>query len=129
MGRDIVATSNAPAAVGPYSQGVKAGNLIFTAGQVGLDPATGRLVEGGIEAETRQTLENISAILEAAGSSLSQVVKTTVYLQNIPDFPAMNEVYGEFFADDPPARATAGAAALPLGALVEIAATASIAAG
>ena len=129
MGRDTVATSNAPAALGPYSQAVKAEDFVFTAGQVGLDPTIGRLVEGGIEAETRQTLENISAILEAAGSSLSQVVKTTVYLQNFSDFPAMNKVYGEFFADDPPARAGAGVAALPLGALVEIDAVAVLGTG
>ncbi len=126
MAKKIIATDEAPAAVGPYSQGVQVGKLIFTAGQGGLDPATGRLVEGGIEAQTRQTLKNLSSILQAAGSSLSQVVKTTVFLQNIADFQTMNRVYAEFFADHPPARSTVQVAALPLGALVEIEAVAIV---
>jgi len=126
MAKKIIATDEAPAAVGPYSQGVQVGKLIFTAGQGGLDPATGRLVEGGIEAQTRQTLNNLSSILQAAGSSLSQVVKTTVFLQNIADFQTMNRVYAEFFADHPPARSTVQVAALPLGALVEIEAVAIV---
>jgi len=126
MAKTIITTNKAPAAVGPYSQGVRAGELIFTAGQAGLDPTTGRLVEGGIEAQTRQTLENLSSILQAAGSSLSQVVKTTVFLKDITDFQAMNRVYAEFFGDDPPARSTVQVAALPLGALVEIEAVAVV---
>jgi 2-iminobutanoate/2-iminopropanoate deaminase len=126
MTKSIVATGNAPAAIGPYSQGVQVGNLVFTAGQGGLDPATGRMVEGGIEAQTRQTLQNLSSILKAAGSSLSQVVKTTVFLQDIADFQAMNGVYAQLFGDHPPARTTVQAAALPLGALVEIEAVALV---
>ena len=126
MAKTIIFTDQAPAAVGPYSQGVQAGNLIFTAGQGGLDPTTGRLVEGGVEAQTRQTLKNLSAILQAAGSSLSQVVKTTVFLQDIADFQTMNRVYAEFFDDHPPARSTVQVAALPLGALVEIEAVAIV---
>jgi 2-iminobutanoate/2-iminopropanoate deaminase len=126
MSKTMVATDKAPAAVGPYSQGVKVGNLVFTAGQGGLDPATGRMVEGGVEAQTQQTLRNLSAILEAAGSSVSQVVKTTVFLQDIADFQTMNRVYAEFFGGQPPARTTVQAAALPLGALVEIEAVAVV---
>ena len=125
-GKTIIATEKAPAAVGPYSQGVQVGNLLFTAGQGGVDPATGRLAEGGIEAETRQTLKNLGAILRAAGSSPSQVVKTTVFLQDIADFQAMNRVYAEFFGDGPPARTTVQVAALPLGILVEIEAVAIV---
>jgi 2-iminobutanoate/2-iminopropanoate deaminase len=126
MAKAIIATDKAPAAVGPYSQGIQVGNLIFTAGQGGLDPATGRMVAGGIEAQTQQTLQNLSTILEAAGSSLPQVVKTTVFLQDIADFQAMNGVYAQFFGDHPPARTTVQAAALPLGALVEIEAVAIV---
>lgn len=126
MTKTIIATDKAPAAVGPYSQGVQVANLIFTAGQGGLDPSTGRLVEGSVEAQTRKTLENLSAILQAAGSSLSQVVKTTVFLQDIADFQTMNRVYAEFFGDHPPARSTVQVAALPLGALVEIEAVATV---
>ena len=125
MTKTIIATDKAPAAVGPYSQGVQVGNLIFTAGQAGLDPATGHLVEG-IEAQTRQTLRNLSVILQAAGSSLSQVVKTTVFLQDIADFQAMNQIYAGFFEGHPPARSTVQVAALPLGALVEIEAVATV---
>lgn len=126
MTKTIIATEKAPAAVGPYSQGVQVGNLLFTAGQGGVDPTTGQLVEGGIEAETRQTLENLGAILRTAGSSRSQVVKTTVFLQDIADFQAMNRVYAEFFGSDPPARTTVQVAALPLGILVEIEAVAIV---
>jgi 2-iminobutanoate/2-iminopropanoate deaminase len=126
MAKVIIATDKAPAAVGPYSQGIQVGNLIFTAGQGGLDPTTGRMVEGGIEAQTRQTLQNLGTILEAAGSSLPQVVKTIVFLQDIADFQAMNGVYARFFGDHPPARTTVQAAALPLGALVEIEAVAIV---
>jgi len=117
-----VTTDRAPKAIGPYSQGIKAGDFVFTAGQAGVDPATGKLVEGGIAEQTRQTLKNIQAILEAADSSLECVVKVSVFLQDMADFQAMNAVYAEFFPPDknPPARTTIQAARLPLGALVEI---------
>ena len=118
--RQIVVTDRAPAAVGPYSQAVRVDNSIFTAGQIALDPATSKLIEGDITAQTRQVLQNISAVLEAAGSSLAQVIKTTVYLTDMDDFAAMNQVYAEFFPADPPARTTVQVARLPLGALVEI---------
>ena len=120
--REAVATDKAPKAIGPYSQGIKAGDFVFTAGQAGVDPATGKLVEGGIAEQTRQVLKNIQAILEAAGASLDRVVKCGVFLQDMADFQAMNAVYAEFFPPDknPPARTTVQAAKLPLGALVEI---------
>lgn len=124
MKRTVVATDEAPAAVGPYSQAIRAGDFVFTAGQLGLDPATGKLVAGGVEAQTRQALTNLSAVLAAAGASLAQVVKTTVFLQDIGDFKAMNGVYAQFFAADPPARSAVQVAALPLGGLVEIEAVA-----
>ena len=118
--KTVVTTTNAPGAVGPYSQGIKTESFVYTAGQLGLDPATKTLVEGGIEAQTRQTLENLKGILEAASSSLDKAVKTTVYLRNMEDFPAMNAVYATYFTNQPPARSTLAAAGLPLGALVEI---------
>jgi 2-iminobutanoate/2-iminopropanoate deaminase len=120
--RGVVSTSRAPKAIGPYSQGIKAGDFLFTAGQAGVDPASGRLVEGGIAAQTRQALENIRAILEAAGSSLQSVVKCGVFLADLADFQVMNSVYAEFFPANqgPPARTTVQAAKLPMGALVEI---------
>ena len=124
MPKEIVSTDNAPAAVGPYSQAVRAGNLVYTAGQVPLDPATGRMVEGGIQAQVKQALDNLQAVLEASGSGLDQVVKTTVFLQNMDDFGAMNEVYAGFFGGHPPARSAVEVARLPLGALVEIEAVA-----
>ena len=123
MARQVVSAAGAPKAIGPYSHAVVAGEFIFTAGQAGVDPQSGRLLEG-IEAQTRQALQNIAAILSAAGGSLANVVKTTVFLANMADFPAMNKVYAEFFPTDPPARTTVVAAALPLGALVEIEAVA-----
>ena len=123
MARQVVSAAGAPKAIGPYSHAVVAGEFIFTAGQAGVDPQSGRLLEG-IEAQTRQALQNIAAILSAAGGSLANVVKTTVFLANMADFPAMNKVYAEFFPTDPPARTTVAAAALPLGALVEIEAVA-----
>ncbi len=126
MKREIIATDRAPAAVGPYSQAVRAGGFVFTAGQIPLDPATGRLVEGGIEAQTRQVLTNLSAVLQAAGTSLADVTKTTVFLTDMGDFKAMNGVYAEFFPAAPPARSTVQAAALPLGARIEIEAVAVI---
>jgi 2-iminobutanoate/2-iminopropanoate deaminase len=127
MSRQIIATEKAPAAVGPYSQAVLRDRVLYTAGQIGLSPRTGQLVEGGIEAQTRQALANLQAILQAAGGSLADVLKTTVYLQDIGDFQAMNQVYATFFAGDPPARSAVQVAALPLGALVEIEAVAILA--
>ncbi len=120
MDRTLVSTDTAPAAIGPYSQAVIHGGLVFTAGQIPLDPATGELVGGGIAAETEQVLRNLSAVLEAAGSGLDRVLKTTVYLVDMGEFVAMNEVYGRFFGDQPPARAAIQAAALPKGVRVEI---------
>lgn len=124
MGKQIVQTDKAPAAIGPYSQAVKVGNLVFTAGQIPLDPATGALVEGGIEAQTRQALDNLKAVLEAAGSSLDRVVKTTCFLANLDDFAAFNEVYATYFTENAPARSTFQVAKLPAGALVEVEAVA-----
>ena len=122
--RRVVQANDAPAAIGPYSHAVVVDPFVYTAGQAGVDPATGALVSGGIEAQTRQTLKNIEAILGAAGSSLSNVVKTTVFLASIEDFPVMNRAYSQFFASQPPARTTVQAAKLPLEALVEIEAVA-----
>jgi 2-iminobutanoate/2-iminopropanoate deaminase len=113
----------APRAAGPYSHAIVAGDFVFTAGQAGLDPATRQLAEG-IEAQTRQALRNVAAILEAAGTSMANVVKTTVFLANMDDFQAMNAVYAEFFPENPPARTTVQAARIPLDALVEIEAVA-----
>ncbi|MBN1283924.1 MAG: RidA family protein [Anaerolineae bacterium] len=125
--REVVSTDKAPAAVGAYSQAIKANGFVFTAGQLGLDPATGKLAEGGIEAQTRQALKNLGAILEAAGASFGTVVKVTVFLHNIDDFAAMNRVYKECCADPPPARSAIAVRDLPLGGLVEIEAMALIA--
>ena len=127
MQRQIIATPQAPAAIGPYSQAVRIGELVFSAGQIPLDPATGQLVAGGIEAQTRQALTNLSAVLEAAGTSLSNAVKTTVFLADMGEFKAMNAVYAEFFPAAPPARCTVQVAGLPLGARVEIEVVAVIA--
>ncbi len=124
--RQTVKTENAPAAIGPYSQGVVSGGLLFCSGQIPLDPATGKMVEGGIEEQTERVLRNLDAVLGAGGASLRSVVKTTVYLADLADFPAMNGVYGRFFPENPPARATVQVAKLPAGALVEIDAVASI---
>ena len=123
---ETVATSGAPRAIGPYSQALRAGGFLFTAGQVGFDPASGTLVDGGIGEQTRQVLQNIRAILEAGGSGLAQVVKTTVFLVDMADFAAMNEVYAEAFGTHRPARSTVAVAALPRGARVEIEAVAAI---
>lgn len=120
----VVQTDRAPKAIGPYSQAIVAGGLVFCSGQLGLDPATGKLVPGGIEAETRQALGNLKAVLGAAGSSLDRVVKTTVILADMAEFAAMNKVYAEFFPSAPPARATFQAAGLALKARVEIEAVA-----
>jgi len=120
----IITTEKAPQAIGPYSQGVQFGNLIFTAGQLGLDPATGEIVTGGIEMETRRALENIRQVLESRGSSLQQVLKTTVFLKDMNDFVRMNSAYNEFFMDQYPARTTVQVAALPRNGTVEIEAVA-----
>lgn len=119
MTRQIIATDRAPAAVGPYSQAIKTNDFIFTAGQLGLNPFTGKLVEG-VEAQTRQALANIEAILFAAGSSLDQVVKTTIFLADMNDFSRVNAVYSQALGEILPARSTVQVAALPLGGLVEI---------
>jgi 2-iminobutanoate/2-iminopropanoate deaminase len=126
MGKQIIATENAPAAVGPYSQGIQVGDLVFTAGQVALDPETGTVVDGDIADQTHQVMLNLQAILESASSSLEQVVKTTVFLQDMDHFSAMNEVYGQFFEGAPPARSTVQVGKLPLGVLVEIEAIAFV---
>jgi len=123
MARSIITTDGAPAAIGPYAQGVRVGNLIFTAGQGGLDPITGQVVPGGINEQTARTIENLKAVLEAGGSSLGQVVKAIVFLKDINDFAAMNAVYGSFFEGDSdtlPARTTVEVARLPRNLLVEI---------
>ncbi|MBK8023828.1 MAG: reactive intermediate/imine deaminase [Chloroflexi bacterium] len=125
MARRVVATDRAPAAIGPYSQGIVTGNLVFTAGQGGVIPGTKTVVEG-VEAQTRQVMENIKGILETAGTSMDRVVKTTVYLADMADFAKMNAVYATFFPPDPPARTTIQAAGPPLGLLVEIEAIAEI---
>jgi 2-iminobutanoate/2-iminopropanoate deaminase len=124
--REFITTSNAPAAIGPYSQAVRVSNFIYTAGQIPLIPGTGKLVEGGIETQTRQVMQNLAHILEAAGSNLSQVVKTTIFVTDLRDFAKLNEVYGSFFSAAPPARSTVQVAALPLGALLEIEAVAVV---
>ena len=120
MEKQIVVIENGPKAIGPYSLGVKTGQLMFVSGQLGLDPATGSLVDGGVEAETRQALKNLKAILEAGGCSLKQVVKATVFLRDINDFTRMNTIYAEFFSENPPARSAVQVAALPRNGAVEI---------
>jgi 2-iminobutanoate/2-iminopropanoate deaminase len=118
--RTPIHTESAPKAIGPYSQAIVTGNLVFCSGQIPIDPATGSLVEGGIEAQTHQVLRNLSAVLSAAGSDLARVVKTTVFLQSMSDFAAMNTVYGTYFSQTPPARSTIEVAKLPRAALIEI---------
>lgn len=120
MSRVAVKSSRAPAALGPYSQAIKSGNLLFCSGQVGLDPQTMELVPGGVEEQAKQAMLNLSAVLLAGGSSFDHVVKTTIFLADIGDFAAVNAIYGKVFASDPPARSTVQVAALPKGALVEI---------
>jgi 2-iminobutanoate/2-iminopropanoate deaminase len=119
-GKKIVSTDKAPKAIGPYSQAIRTRDLVFTAGQLGLDPATMELVQDGIEAQTRQALTNLKHVLEIADSGLNYVVKTTVFLLDMRDFANMNGVYAEFFPENPPARSTVQVAALPKGGLVEI---------
>jgi 2-iminobutanoate/2-iminopropanoate deaminase len=120
MQKEAIRTERAPKAIGPYEQAIRVNGFIFTAGQIPLDPKTGKMIEGGIAAQTRQVLENLRAVLEAAGASFDSVVKTTVFLKNMADFGAMNEVYSEYFTASKPARSTVAVAELPRGALVEI---------
>ncbi len=120
MQRQVISSDQAPKAIGPYSQAIRAGDYVFCAGQTPIDPATGNLVEGGIEAQTRRALQNLSVVLQAAGTSLSHVVKTTVFLLDMNEFAKMNAVYGEFFPSNPPARSTVQVARLPKDARVEI---------
>jgi 2-iminobutanoate/2-iminopropanoate deaminase len=118
--RDIVATATAPQAIGPYSQAIKANGMVFTSGQISIDPANNQLISGDIAAQTERVLNNVSAILQAAGTSLQKVVKTTVFLKNMSEFAQMNEVYAKFFGANPPARSTVEVARLPKDVLVEI---------
>lgn len=120
MPAEVVSTANAPGAIGPYSQAIKLGNLVFTAGQIPLDPATGQVVDGDIKAQTERVMKNVSAILDEAGSSISKVLKTTCYLTDLGDFAAFNEVYARYMGSNRPARSTVQVAALPAGALVEV---------
>ena len=122
----IVHTENAPAAIGPYSQAVVAGNFLFTAGQIAIDPSTGQIVQGDVTAQTERVMRNLAAVLEAAGATWSDVVKTTVYLQDMADFPRVNDVYGRVIGDARPARSTVQVAGLPRGVLVEIDAVAIV---
>jgi len=118
--RQVVATDNAPKAIGPYSQAIKANGFVFVSGQIAFDPATQQIIDGDVAAQTDRVLQNLSAILTAAGSSVAQVVKTSVFLKYMADFGAMNEVYARYFGDAPPARSTVAAAGLPRDVLVEI---------
>jgi 2-iminobutanoate/2-iminopropanoate deaminase len=120
MDREVIAASGAPAAIGPYSQALRAGGFVFASGQIGLVPGTKKIVEGGVGAQTERVLENLKAVLEAAGSSLERVVKTTVFLTDMGNFSAMNEVYGRYFGVAAPARSTVAVRELPMGVLVEI---------
>jgi len=122
--RQVVKTGKAPEAIGPYSQAIKAGGFVFVSGQIPIDPETGQFVSGGIAEQTRQVMKNLAAVLDAAGSDLQLVVKTSVFLADMEEFAAMNEVYGKFFGDEPPARATVQAVRLPRDARVEIEAVA-----
>ncbi|MGQ9493825.1 MAG: RidA family protein [Anaerolineae bacterium] len=126
MSKEVIVTDKAPAAIGPYSQGVRVGNLVFTAGQVGLIPGTKEFAGSDIASQTRQALQNVQAVLEASGSCLAHVVKTTVFLADMKEFSQMNEVYAQFFRSNPPARTTVQVAALPMGAKVEIEAVAEV---
>ena len=118
--KKVISTANAPAAIGPYSQAVVTGGMLFVSGQIPLDPATGAMVEGGIEAQTTRVLDNLKAIVEAAGTTLANAVKTTVYITNINDFGKVNEIYAGYFTENPPARVCVEVSNLPKGALVEI---------
>ena len=118
--REVIATSEAPAAIGPYSQAIRAAGLIFTSGQIAIDPATSQVVAGDVRVQTERVLQNVAAILAASGSSMGKVVRCTVFLKNMGDFAAMNEVYGKYFKEAPPARSTVEVARLPKDVLVEI---------
>jgi 2-iminobutanoate/2-iminopropanoate deaminase len=118
--RDIIATDKGPKAIGPYSQGIRSNGFVFLSGQIPLDPATQQLIEGDIQAQTDRVLKNIKGILEASGTALEKVVKTTVFLKNMSEFTPMNEVYGKYFSSNPPARSTVEVARLPKDVLVEI---------
>src|SRR5678816_3730627 len=120
MKRERIATTSGPSAIGPYSQAIVAGEMVFVSGQIPIDPARGAIVDGDIAAQTDRVMKNLAAILEAAGSSLDKVVKTTVYLADLGDFEVMNKTYGKYFTGDPPARATVQVAKLPKGAALEI---------
>ena len=124
MNKEIIHTEHAPAAVGPYSQAVRVGQFVYTAGQIPLDPATGKMVDDDITVQSERALRNLESVLTAAGGSLTDVVKTTVFLQDMAEFAAMNAVYAQFFSQNPPARSAVQVAALPLGARVEIEAVA-----
>ena len=126
MSKEIIQTPNAPAAIGPYSQGIKYGNLVFVSGQIPIDPATGELVEGDIKQQTRQVLTNVQAVLESAGSSLENVLKATVFITSMDDFPLVNEAYAEFFKSASPARACVEVSRLPKEVQVEIEAIAAV---
>ena len=126
MTRRAISTTGAPAAIGPYSQGIATDRLLFTAGQAALDPATEQLVEGGIDAETERVMANLSSVLDAAGCTWGDVLKTTIFLVDMADFAAVNVIYGRYMSDPPPARSTVGVAALPKGARVEIEAVARL---
>ena len=123
---EVIRDPNSAAPIGPYSQGIRAGDFVFVAGEKGIDPKTGRIVEGGITAETRRTLENVKGILAAAGATMDDVVATQVYMVDLGDFEAMNVVYAEYFRKNPPGRTTVGVTSLPAGASVEITATAYV---
>ena len=124
--KKVISTTKAPAAIGPYSQAIRVGNLVYTSGQIPIDPATGESAEGGIKEQTRQSLLNLKAILEEAGLTMNDVVKTTVFMADMNDFAAMNAVYAEFFAEPYPARSAVAVKTLPKGALVEIEAVAGV---
>ncbi|MFQ5823920.1 MAG: RidA family protein [bacterium] len=124
MSKKVISTSNAPQAIGPYSQAIQADSFLFISGQIPIEPVTGALLLGDIQSQTKQVMENIKGVLEAAGSSLKSVVKTTIFLKNLDDFNAVNEIYGSYFKEDPPARATVEVSRLPKGVGVEIEAVA-----
>jgi 2-iminobutanoate/2-iminopropanoate deaminase len=124
--RTAILSDTAPKPIGPYNQAIAAGSFVFCSGQIGLDPATATLVEGGVEQQARQCMKNLAAVLEAAGTTLGEIVKTTIFLVDMADFTLVNRIYGEYFNDTPPARSTVAVAALPAGALVEIDAIARV---
>jgi len=123
---EVISTERAPAAIGPYSQAIKSANFVFTAGQIPLDPTSGEIVAGGIAEQTERVMKNLAAVLEAAGTSFDQVVKTTCFLANLDDFPAFNEVYAHYFSANPPARSTVQVAKLPRESLVEVECVATV---